>query len=133
VSGYQVPANAIQAAIVTDSAKSIIVIYLTWPDQMQIVTVAEAVIAELTMNGSAYFPQVEGIEPAVRPVDAPAPVQMPPRLRDQLTGPAIRIGLALVVGVALSLMWHYLDPTVHEKAELEAMGLKVVAEIPRKK
>jgi hypothetical protein len=48
-------------------------------------------------------------------------------------GPAIRIGLALVVGAGLALMWHYLDPTVHERAELEGMGIEVVAEIPRGK
>ncbi len=128
--GHQVPAGTIQPAIVTDSAKSIFVVYLTWPDAEQIVAVAEAITAELTENGAAYFPQLEGVEPGTRPVDVPTPVPLPPGLRAQLMGPAVRIGLALIVGVALALLWHYLDPSVRESAELEALGLDVLAEIP---
>jgi len=130
--GHQVPPGTIQPAIVTDSAKSIFVVYLTWPDAEQIVAVADAIAAELTENGAAYFPQLEGVEPAVRPVDVPTPVPLPPGLRTQLMGPVVRISLALVVGVALALLWHYLDPTVHESAELEALGLVVLTEIPRR-
>jgi capsular polysaccharide biosynthesis protein len=131
--GYLISPGAIQPAIVTDNAQSILVIYLTWPDETQVVAVAEAITAELTGNGAAYFPQLEDIEPAVRPLDVPAPIPLPPGLRTQLMGPAIKMGLALVVGVALGLLWHYLDPTVHEIAELENMGLIVLAEIPRRR
>jgi capsular polysaccharide biosynthesis protein len=131
--GHSIPAGAIQPAIVTDNAQSILVVYLTWPDGEQIVAVAEAVIAELSGNGAAYFPQLGGIEPAVRPLDTPTPVPLPPGLRTQLMGPAIKIGLALVAGVALALLWHYLDPTVREAAELEDLGLVTLAEIPRRR
>jgi len=130
--GLEVAPAAIQGAIVTDNAQSILVVYLTWPDAEQIVAVADAITAALTGNSVAYFPQLEGIEPAVRPLDAPAPVPLPPGLRTQLMGPAVKTGLALVVGVALALLWHYLDPTVREAAELEALGLDVLAEIPRR-
>jgi len=129
--GQEVPAGALQAAIVTDNAQSILVIYLTWPDEGQIVTVADAIAAELTGNGAAYFPQLEGVEPAVRPLDAPVPVLLPPGLRAQLMGPVMKVGLALVLGIALVFLWHYLDPTVREAAELEEMGLDVLAEIAR--
>jgi capsular polysaccharide biosynthesis protein len=130
--GREIPPTAIQPAIVTDNAQSILVVYLTWRDVEQIVVVADAITAELTENGAAYFPQLEGIEPGVRLLDPPAPVSLPPGLRTQLMGPAIKIGLALVVGVALALLWHYLDPTVHEAAELEHLEINVLAEIPRK-
>lgn len=130
--GYEISAGAIQPAIVTDNAQSILVTYITWPDGAQIVAVADAVTAELTGNGVAYFPQLESVEPAVRLLDAPAPVLLPPGLRTQLMGPAIKIGLAAGLGVALALLWHYLDPTVREAAELEALGLGVLAEIPRR-
>jgi capsular polysaccharide biosynthesis protein len=125
-------AGAIQGSIVTDSAQSVMVVYLTWPDSAQIVDVADAVSAELTQNGAAYFPQLTGVEPAVHRLDTPSPVALAPGLRTQLMGPAVKIGLALVVGVALALLWHYLDPTVREAQELEEMGLAVLAEIPRK-
>jgi capsular polysaccharide biosynthesis protein len=125
-------AGAIQGSIVTDSAQSVMVVYLTWPDAAQIVDVAEAITAELTQNGAAYFPQLTGVEPAVRRLDTPSPVALAPGLRTQLMGPAVKIGLALVVGVALALLWHYLDPTIRETQELEEMGLAVLAEIPKK-
>lgn len=129
---HQVSPDAIQAAIVTDSAQSILVIYLTWPDAEQIVAVAEAVIAELTTNGAAYFPQLEGVEPGVHPMDTPDPTRLPPGLGVQLMGPAVRIGLAAVAGIILAFLWHYLDPTIHETTELEALGIEVLAEIPRR-
>ena len=125
-------AGAIQGAIVTDSAQSVMVVYLTWPDPVQIVDVADAVSAELTQNGAAYFPQLTGVEPAVHRLDTPSPVALAPGLRTQLMGPAVKIGLALVVGVALALLWHYLDPTIREAKELEEMGLPVLAKIPKK-
>ncbi len=131
--GHELDSAAIQSAIVTDNAQSIMVVYLTWPDGNQIVSVANAITAELTRNGAAYFPQLAGIEPAVRPLDTPTPVSLPPGLRSQLMGPAIKIGVALVAGVALALLWHYLDPTVREAPEVEALGLPVLAEIPRKR
>jgi capsular polysaccharide biosynthesis protein len=130
--GHEIKPEEIQPRIVTDNAQSILVVYLTWPNAEQIVAVAEAIVAEMTTNGAAYFPQLEGIEPAIRLQDTPTPVPIPPGLRAQLMGPAVKIGLALVVGVALTLLWHYLDPTVREAQELENIGLDVLAEIPRK-
>jgi capsular polysaccharide biosynthesis protein len=130
--GHEIGPDAVQPAIRTDNAQSILVVYLTWPDEAQIVAVANAITTELTQNGAAYFPQLKGIEPVVRPLDAPTPIPLPPGLRTQLMGPAIKIGLALVIGFALALLWHYLDPTVHEAVELETLGLVVLAEIPRK-
>jgi capsular polysaccharide biosynthesis protein len=128
--GYTIPAQAIRPAIVTDNAQSILIVYLTWPDGEQIVAVADAISAELTENGAAYFPQLSGSQPAVRLLDAPAPYPLAPGLRARLTGPAIQVGLALVVGLALAFLWHYLDPTIHEAAELEAMGIHTLAEVP---
>jgi capsular polysaccharide biosynthesis protein len=130
--GHDVPAGAIQSAIVTDNAQSILVIYLTWRDPEQIVPVAEAVTEELVTNSVTYYPQLENLQPAVRRLDSPAPAALPPSLRAQLTGPAIRIGLAVVAGVGLAFLWHYLDPTVHEVEELEELGWEVVGRIPRR-
>ncbi len=132
--GISVDPAAIQGAIVTDNAQSIMVVYLTWPDPLEVVEVARAVAAEITENGAAYFPQIpwpQEAGPAARLLDEPVPVPLPPSLRAQLLGPTIRLALALGVGMGLALLWHYLDPTVREEAELEAMGLRVLARIPR--
>jgi capsular polysaccharide biosynthesis protein len=132
--GVSADPAAIQGAIVTDNAQSIAVVYLTWPDPSGAVEVARAVATELTENGAAYFPQIpwpQEAGPAARLLDEPVPMPLPPSLRAQLVGPAVRLALALGVGVGLALLWHYLDPTVREEAELEALGLRVLARIPR--
>jgi hypothetical protein len=98
------------------------------PDAVQGAIVTE----ELTQNSGAYYPQLEGLEPVVRLLDEPAVAALPPSLRAQLTGPAIRVGLALFVGVGLAFLWHYLDPTVHDAEELEELGVDVLARIPRR-
>ena len=130
--GHDIGPTAVQPSIITDNAQSILVIYLTWPTQAQAAAVADAISAELAENGAAYFPQLVGIEPAVRRLDNPAPAPLPPGLRTQLMGPVVKVGLALVIGVALALLWHYLDPTIHEAAELEELEIAVLGEIPRK-
>jgi capsular polysaccharide biosynthesis protein len=130
--GVDTSAGAVRSAIVTDNAQSILVVYITWTDPQQLLALAEAVSEELTQNGSDYFPQLEGIEPAIRLLDPPTPAPLPASLRAQLTGPAIRIAVALLAGVGLAFLWHYLDPTVHEVEELEEMGWEVLASIPRR-
>jgi capsular polysaccharide biosynthesis protein len=130
--GQDLPAGAVQAAIVTDNAQSIMVVYLVWPDATTIVALAEAISAELAENGAAYFPQLKGVDPSVRRLDTPVPAALPAGLRAQLLGPVIRLALALVAGLALAFLWHYLDPTVQEASELEQAGLSVLAQIPKK-
>lgn len=130
--GYDVSASDIQGAIVTDNGRSIMVVYLTWLDPDQIVAVAESVADELVENSAAYYPQLENLEPALRPLDDPVPTPLPPSLRAQLTGPVIKLALALFIGVGLAFLWHYLDPTVWEREELEELGWNVLARIPRR-
>lgn len=129
--GEQVAAGVVQNAIVTDNSQSILVVYLTWPDPGQLVAVAEAVADELTDNSGAYYPQLSNLQPAVVLLDDPAPAELPPGLRAQLTGPAIRISLALFVGAGLAFLCHYLDPTVREAEELADLGWEVLTRIPR--
>ena len=134
--GHEIPAAAIRGAIVSDYTRSILVVYLYWHDSEQIVAIADAIVAEIEQNSAAYFPQIQGLEPAARLLD-PLPVPealapLAPGLRDQLMGPAIKLGLAGALGLALAFLWHYLDPTLHETDELEALGVEVLASIPRR-
>lgn len=131
--GLEVSPAGVNGAIVTDNAQSILVVYLTWPDAAQAMTLAEAVTEELIENSAAYYPQLEGLLPAVRPLDDPAPVPIPPGLRAQLAGPAAKMALAFFVGIGLAFLWHYLDPTVHEADTIEELGLTVLGRIPRRR
>jgi capsular polysaccharide biosynthesis protein len=78
-----------------------------------------------------------GEQPAeVAAMDTPAilPVietQTPP-LQTQLAVP-FRAGLGLAAGLALAFAVDYFDQTVRDRRELEAMGLRVIGEIPRQR
>ncbi len=129
--GIAVAPGALQGALASDNVQSIFVIYLTWGDPAQIVPIAEAVTAELTENGAAYYPQLAGMGSAARRLDAPTPAALAPTLRSQLLGPGLKLILAAAAGLGLALLAHYLDPAVRERAEVEAIGVPVAACIPR--
>ncbi len=130
--GITVAPAALQGALVSDNAQSLFVIYLTWPDPTEIVALAEAVSAELSENGAAYFPQLSNVGIAARRLDTPVPTSLPPSLKAQLAGPALRLLLAAAAGLGLVFLAHYLDPTIHEREEVEAAGLRVLGSIPTK-
>ena len=44
----------------------------------------------------------------------------------------IRIGLGLIFGVVLACLAWYFDPHLRDRADAEAIGLSVIAEIPKK-
>ncbi len=130
--GVDVTPAALQAAIVSDNAQSILVVYVTWPDPQVLRRIAEAVAAELREGGGGYFPQMEGVGEVARLLDTPSPVPLPPSLRAQLAGPLLRLLLALAVGVGAALLVHTLDPFVREASEVEALGIPVIIEVPRR-
>jgi capsular polysaccharide biosynthesis protein len=129
--GLTVNPRAIQGAIASDNAQSVFVIYVTWPDAEQLPHIADAVSAELTENGAAYFPQLQAIGSVARRVDTPQTTALPPSLRAQLLGPGLRILLALAVGIGLVALAHYFDPMVRERAELEGLGVQVLSSVPK--
>lgn len=131
--GVEIPEAALQGAIVSDYAQSVLVIYLTWPDPQQIIPVADALTAELTQNAAYYYPQLDKIEPALRRIDEPQQGHpLSPSLKAQLLGPVMRMALAAAIGLGLILLAHCFDPLVRECSELEKLGLPVIATIPRK-
>jgi hypothetical protein len=145
--GAPIPPGAIQGAIASDNAQSLFVIYITWGDPETLLAIADAITSELTENAGAYLPQLAGPSasrrgelaepsgqvlpiPPARRVDTPVPVALPPSLRSQLSGPVVRVALGLAAGLALVFLLHYLDPTIRDRAELEALGYEVLGEIP---
>jgi len=123
--------QAIQGALVTDNAQSVLVVYLTWPDPQQAVAIAEAVGAELLESGPGYYPQMENVGAVARLADIPVAIPLPPSLAAQLMGPAIRMAIAAAAGIVLICLAHYLDPRVREAGDLQAAGLRVLGSIPR--
>lgn len=125
--GFDVPAGAIFAS----REHCIMTVTVTWRDRDQVQAIAEAVGAAVQDGGADYFPQLVGVEAKAVLIDGPGIGQAGRSLKDKLDLP-IRLFVALVAGVALAFLWDYLDDTVRDRSEVEAMGMKVLGEIPRR-
>jgi capsular polysaccharide biosynthesis protein len=125
--GFPVPGGAIFAS----REHRIMTVSVTWADRDQVQTIAETVAAVVEDGGADYFPQLAGVEAKAVLIDGPGIGQVGRSLKEKLDLP-LRLFVALVAGVALAFLWDYLDDTVRERAEVEALGVAVLGEIPRK-
>jgi capsular polysaccharide biosynthesis protein len=125
----EVPPGAIQGATVAEKQHRILALHITWGDPGQLAAIAAAAAQVLTQEGGKYFAQVgvEGLRLTV--IDEPTVTQVPPGLRQRLDLP-LRLALALIAGVALAFFLDYLDDSVRDRAELEALGIAVLGELP---
>ncbi len=127
-----VPPGAIQAGIAADNERSVMVLYLSGADGEVLARTAEVAADVLENRSGEYFPQFgeSGVEVVALDVPAVAPVPRP--LSAQLE-PLVRFALGLAAGIALAFLVEYLDPTVRERRQVEALGLPVLAEVPKGK
>lgn len=128
--GQKISADAIRAAIVPDSARSIMQLTLTWPDPDELKAIGQAAIDVLGAKAGDYFPQLTANKTLVVPLDQVLPVLSSPPITARLA-PLARVGIGLVLGLLLAFLAEYLDSTLRTRAEVESLGLPVVAEIPR--
>jgi capsular polysaccharide biosynthesis protein len=81
-------------------------------------------------NDPRYMEMFTAQQPRVTVIDPPRLIVQPGVRRGALDV-GVRTMLGLVVGLALAFLLHYLDDTIRGRDDLEAMGLPVLAEIPR--
>ncbi|RPI49385.1 MAG: hypothetical protein EHM56_12445 [Chloroflexi bacterium] len=125
--GLAVPAGAIFAS----REHRIMTVSITWGNRDEVQAIAEAVAAEVENVERDYFPQLAGVGAQAVLIDGPGIGEVGQGLRDRLDLP-IRLLIALVAGVALAFLWDYLDDSVRSRAEVEALGVPLLAEIPRR-
>src|SRR5574341_1071732 len=128
--GVEISGRQLQGAIASDNERSVMMLYLSWGDAGQLASIAEAATVVLQERSGEFFPQLgqEGL--AVIALDDAVITPTAPSLTAQLN-PLIRFGLGLAAGVALAAVVEYLDPSVRDRTEVEAMGLRILAEVPR--
>lgn len=129
--GYEVPAHAVQAGLVADNARSMLTISLSHADADLLALMMDGVIVVLTTENAQALPQLGGELAVLTQLDQPVVNPLPSGIRSQLDLP-LRILLALFAGVGLALLVEYLDPTIRDRQEAEALGLQILGEIPRK-
>jgi capsular polysaccharide biosynthesis protein len=124
--GFDVPAGTIFAS----REHRIMTVTITWSDPEQTQAIAEAVGAVVADGAADYFPQLIGVEAKAVLIDGPGRGEVGRSLKDKLDLP-LRLFVALVAGVALAFLWDYLDDTIRDRAEVEALGAPILGEIPR--
>ncbi len=94
--------------------------------------IAGAAARVLEEQQQKYFAQLQTDRAQVHLIDPPALVPSPVSVRDRLDIP-LRVLLALAAGVGLAFLLDHLDDSIRSAAELEAMGISVLAELPPKR
>ena len=129
--GIAVTPSQIQGGIVSDNARSVMLVTISAGDARQVQAIAGAASKVLQTRSNQFFPQIGPAGIQVNLLDEPVVTAVPPSLTAQLN-PLLRFVLGLAAGIALTFLVDYLDPTVRERAEIEALGLRVLAEVPKR-
>jgi len=108
----------------------VLIVSVTWADREQLIRIADAAAAVLNEEADQLVGPLGTARAVLRLIDPPVIVPAGRSLKDKLDIP-IRLGLALVAGVAAAFMLDYLDTSVRDGNEIEALGIPVLARIPR--
>ncbi|MGQ9500672.1 MAG: YveK family protein [Anaerolineae bacterium] len=127
--GIAVPPGIIQSSTSSQQVHRVVEIQVTWNDPSQAGAILQTAIEVLQQEAPAYFGRLGTLQPSVRLFDGPRVAPLPPSLTQRLDLP-VRLLLAVLAGVALCFLLDYLDDSVRNKSELEAMGISVLAEVP---
>lgn len=128
-SGLDIGVGAIQAATSAGKLHRILSVQVAWPNADELTRIANAVVETLQQRGATYFAQLATENAVIAIIDPPtiSPVGM--SLRQKIDLP-LRLALALAVGIALAFLLDYCDSSIRDRADLEALGLPILAEIP---
>lgn len=125
-----IPADDLRGAFAADGFHSILTLYVAWDDAGELRAIADAAVTVLQTRNQDYFPQFAAQPVTVVPLDDLSVDEVPPPITARLL-PLVRIALGLAAGVGLAALAEYLDRTVRTRADVEALGLTVLGEIPR--
>lgn len=128
------PPGAIQGATSGGKQHRILSVSMNWGNREQLVVLSQALADVLAQGRPAYFEQFRdaGTPVVMHLIDPPSLSTVGASLRSRMELP-LRLGLALIGGVALAFFLEYLDDSVHGPRDLKAAGLEVLGTIPRPK
>jgi len=129
--GIQVAPGQIQGSTQTGELHRILNVTITDGDPARVETIADAVAATMTEDADEFMPRLLEDQGAVYIVNRGGVAPIGPSLKQRLDLP-LRLTLALLAGIGLAFLVNYLIPRIYTRQDMEALGLKVLAEIPRK-
>lgn len=130
--GRGVEFDPLALGIISDNQRSIGVLVLSWDDADQLSIIVNAAIEVMQTRAQDYFPQLEQQPARVTLLDEPVITAVPPSLPNRFA-PFLRLAIGLGVGLVLAFLVEYLDRTLRRREEVEALGMRVIATIPRHK
>jgi capsular polysaccharide biosynthesis protein len=130
--GIDISVSDMRKQIVADNARSVMAIYLTWPDEAQLEAMARVAVSVLQDYNQRYFPQLAAEPAQVIALDGVVLKPVPPSLLERFR-PAIAVMLALIAGIALASLLEFLDDAIYGRDDVDEIELAVLAEIPRHK
>ena len=125
-----VPPGMIQGSAATGQQHRIITLNFSWGDAEELTAIANAAATELQENATRYFQQLGTENAGITLLDGPAVGPVGRGLRDRLEWP-LRVGLGLLLGIGLVFLLDYLDTSIRNRQEVEALGLRLLGEIPK--
>lgn len=123
--------NAPSFGVAADNKRSIGQLIMSYPDEKELTNITQAAMDVMKTQAQNYFPQLGGQPAQVTFLDSPVITAAPPPIANRFA-PFIRLALGLLGGIALAFLWEYLDPFVYRREQVEAVGLPVLASIPKK-
>lgn len=122
--------NPAALGVAADNKRSVGQMTLTYPEAVGLEAILIASQDVLKTRAQNYFPQL-GQQPAqVTILDTAQVVPASAPVTNRLA-PFIRLGLGLLAGIALAFLAEYLDPNLRRREQVEALGLPVIATLPR--
>ena len=125
--GLTVNLNALGVA--SDHERSVGQIFLSYPDGADLAQIAAAALEVLQQDSAAYFPQL-GETPSVTILDDIQITAAPPPIASRVE-PILLMGVAGLGGLALAILAATLDRTLYNRDDVERLGLRVIASVPR--
>lgn len=118
--------------IAANNVRSVGVVYLSHFNHESLSAIADAAVQVLTSRSQSYFPQLEGDAAQVTILEQPAIAASPPALPSRLA-PVIRLGVALLIGLAIAVLAEFVDPTIYHQDDLRRLGMPVLGSIPKER
>lgn len=128
--GIDAAADDLRGAFAADGFRSILTLYVYWDDAAELPAIAQAAVDVLQTRNQTYFPQFAAAPVDVVALDAIDVVDVAPPITARI-GPFIRILVGLAAGVGLAVLAESLDDRLYRRADVEALGLPVLAAVPK--
>jgi capsular polysaccharide biosynthesis protein len=108
----------------------VLTVSVLWGDPDQLARIVNAAADVLAQEGGDLVGPLGDARPVLRLIDPPVVIPVGPSLSDKLEL-VIRLGLAVLAGIAGAFLLDYIDVSVRSGDELEEMGISVLTCIPR--